>query len=438
MSSDQDDAWSIRVEGAKARARHIKSLSSLALVNKELRELAAVHQFEFLSADRALLPVFRYSILRRWGHHVKTLNFYHSESLEAAELALSLMGQLPGLRTLHFSQRTATELFGPGVTLSTDLEDEAASYRASEFASHTSRIEDLTLMNFKPSETVALVRACVNLKTLFLLEMTDPEEGEDLHEVASAIASRHHLVDLALEMEVDATGAWPIEAFAPLVSARPPIKFLQLTNFPLNLHTFSIIDTFSSTLQSLLLNPRAQDVPFDLTSCGPLLLLLPHLTTLDLTASSEQLPHFLRLLTSSSALSCLWYHSLPGEPIDPMSCTFDKCIASQPSLTHLHLWGSHVDESPSPSFLVDYDTVVFTHGLNTSVLDQPHLTPFHPKAKLDYTETEQPFLSQSLRRTLEFGLGELDRMDAERDVAKALRWVPKLRELEEERLMWKD
>ncbi|KAL8291472.1 hypothetical protein RQP46_002450 [Phenoliferia psychrophenolica] len=45
MTSDQEEKWSERVKDLDERAGHINGLSSLALVNKELRTLAAKHQF---------------------------------------------------------------------------------------------------------------------------------------------------------------------------------------------------------------------------------------------------------------------------------------------------------------------------------------------------------------------------------------------------------
>lgn len=45
MTSDQEDIWADRVKNPEARVNHVNCLSSLALVNKEFRDLAAAHQF---------------------------------------------------------------------------------------------------------------------------------------------------------------------------------------------------------------------------------------------------------------------------------------------------------------------------------------------------------------------------------------------------------
>lgn len=49
MASDQEDAWlgrEVGPAGQEELAKHVNGLSSLALVNKEFRELAAKHQFK--------------------------------------------------------------------------------------------------------------------------------------------------------------------------------------------------------------------------------------------------------------------------------------------------------------------------------------------------------------------------------------------------------
>ncbi|KAL8277089.1 hypothetical protein RQP46_010517 [Phenoliferia psychrophenolica] len=264
MTSDQEDAWRRRVKKAERAAAHINSLSALALVSRELRDLAAKHQFRVLSADRASLSVFRFRVLPRYGHLITTIRFYNSHAKEGSEYALSITGQLPALRSLAFQAGAATRLFGSGVTLKDDLEDEEASDRGSILKFLSPRIEALKLFDFEPSEAVGLVRACRNLKTL------------------------------------------------------------GLKGFP------------------------------------------------------------------------------------------------------------------SPSSLAAYSRLVHSRGLDPSVLDRPHLTPFHPDAQLNYTENEVDFLEAVLGRTLTFGQLELKRMLAEGNVAKAVGWVAKLKALEEERLVWND
>ncbi|KAL8291553.1 hypothetical protein RQP46_002531 [Phenoliferia psychrophenolica] len=277
MANDQEDAWWLRVKDTAEdeRVGHcIDSLNALALVNKELRQLAAKYQFKHLEADQAAPPIFRFTILPLYGHHIREITFYDDDSVEGCDNALSAMGQLPALDTIRLQRTKALELFG-------------------------------------------------SLQTLY-------------------------------------------------------IKFFHL-------------------------------------------------------------------LASASTLSYLSFvhDDANVDPTDPALLSF---LDSQPTLRDVNLeWFQVTDPfTPSglipqdPPFLAAYADLVHSRNLDPTVLDRPHLTPYHPDANLDHTRKEQPSLSQILRRTLEFGLVELDRMDAEGDVAEAVGWVPMLKPLEEKRLAWKD
>ncbi|KAL8291416.1 hypothetical protein RQP46_002394 [Phenoliferia psychrophenolica] len=309
MASDQEDMWRVRVIDPGQCTGHINCLSSLALVNKELRELAAKHQFKVFKASRAASPIFRYSILQRHGHHIRDIFFYQLPSeAEGAELALSYMGQLPALDSLNFIGFSAKKLFGDG-----------------------------------PSETLALIKTFTNVKSLSV-KLTDSTQTEGL---------------------------------------------------------------------------------------------------------LAQLPILLRLLASASpSLAEFSCDSTRGEAITPTDPALITLLASKPALRFLWLLGTDpgfpTDEDPaprvlpSPSELSAYASLIQSRGLDPSVLDEHHLTPFHPSAKLDYTENEAGFLKNVLGRTLDFGRSELERMFAEGNVAKSIGWVAKLKAVEDERLAWKD
>ncbi|KAL8291417.1 hypothetical protein RQP46_002395 [Phenoliferia psychrophenolica] len=451
VTSDQEYAHRIRVEDGPEpqRAGHINSLSSLALVDKELRQLAATHQFKILKASRASSPVFRYSILQRHGHHIVKIKFSASSNvgLDGEELSLSIMDRLPALRELDFSHAKATKLFGSGVTLRPDLENETGSYRASILAFISHKIEYLTLYSFPLAETVALIKEFPNLKRLDLFNLRNPHQVERLEDFTSAISSLRKLQDLLIDMNEGSTGVWPAEALAPLAHDPPRVEILELHNLPLWEHTVQLVKIFSSTLRCLTLEFEPQVATPDLTSVTPIQ--LPHLKTLELSTIRARLPALFRLLTSASTISLFTHYShpdddVPLEPTDPVLLSF---LNSQSSLRVVHLWdtdfeffqdGPPVTILPSPTFLVAYTNLVESRSLDPTVLDFPHLSPFHPHADLDYTENESKFLTATLRRTLQFGMDELDRMEAEGNVAKSVRWVPRLRALEDERLAWKD
>ncbi|KAL8291497.1 hypothetical protein RQP46_002475 [Phenoliferia psychrophenolica] len=427
-AGDQEKAWRWRVKDPEGRVGHINSVSSLALVNKELRDLAAKHQFSLLPVGKASQSVFRYRILPRFGHHISEVIFYGIDNADAAELVLTLLSQLPALRTLRFDHANATTLFGPGVTLSNDPTDEAISDRASVLVSIASKIETLYLLYVTPSQSVAFIRACSNLRSLSFIGLNTADGEDEIRELTKAIASLRFLSDLLIELNEDASGGWSTDALAPLAHDPPPIKYLQLTNFPLDRHIFSLITSLSTTLAHLTLDPQHQDATPDLSSLP--LIQLSRLTLLELVTLQSQLPELFRILTSASTLSTFAHLAPAGEamgPTDPALLTF---LNSQPSLVHVSLWDVELErfqvdhtpsDPPSPSFLAAYaDLVRSRAGLDPDILDQHHLTPYHPKAQLDYTNNEGKFLASTLRRTLEFGLVELDRLEAEGNVAKAV------------------
>ncbi|KAL8291567.1 hypothetical protein RQP46_002545 [Phenoliferia psychrophenolica] len=414
MASDQEEAWGARVKKAE-RAGHINCLSALALVNKELRGLAAKHQFRVLSAHRSLLSIFRYIILPHHGHLIKQIHFTDQHSTDEIGNAMFIMGQLPALQALELDAQTATRLFGPGVTLRRDLEDEDASHRAAMFAFVSSRIEALTLSNFEPSEAVALVRECSNLKTLALVGPRPAIDG--------------HL-----------GWSWPPEALNVLGRHPPPLKTVQFLAMPFDDVTIQLLGKFRRTLENLSL--MWLDAP-DWSSLTPVQ--LPHLSNLSLYMPMDSLSGAPRILTSSSTLShlSLLYHDYDVDPADPTLLSF---LDSQPTLSHIRLSEFHgfypvllsLKEPLSPSSLIDYADLVHSRRLDPSVLDQLPFTPFHPKANLDYTDEEAEYLKEVLCRTLEFGKDELERMCAEGSGASAVEWVEMLKALEEKRLAWKD
>ncbi|KAL8291587.1 hypothetical protein RQP46_002565 [Phenoliferia psychrophenolica] len=275
MASDQEDAWRRRVKDAERRAGHINCLSSLALINKELRALAAKQQFKVLRPGRDALPVCRFTILPFYGHHFTEVVFTDNEITDL-DSTFAILPHLPSLRSLTFGRGAAIKLFGPDVTLSPaqSEESDARAFRA-------------TMLN----------------------------------------------------------------------------------------------------------------------------LIAPKITQLILSTT---------------------------DPTDPTLTSF---LAFQPNLRHVQL-GEIETEVPFPSqsaeilsasSLAAYAELVRTRGLDPSVLERRHHSPFHPSADLNYTENNIAHHAEVLGRTLDFGKNELQRMLAEGNVARAVGWVEKLKPLEEER-----
>ncbi|KAL8291518.1 hypothetical protein RQP46_002496 [Phenoliferia psychrophenolica] len=161
MTSEQEDAFKERVRGSDERAGHINGLSSLALVNKELRTLAAKHQFKTLSTVRgqASRPLFRFTILPRHGHHITEVVLAGSKERQLDDV-LAILSHLPALHTLALSHAAAVALFGPAVALlpNPSGESDAAACRADMLEHISSKITSLTLSKFSPLTSPALRR----------------------------------------------------------------------------------------------------------------------------------------------------------------------------------------------------------------------------------------------------------------------------------------
>ncbi|KAL8291583.1 hypothetical protein RQP46_002561 [Phenoliferia psychrophenolica] len=151
MTNNQEDAWDLR---ARDDAGHINCLSALALVNKELRSLAAEHQFKVLSAKRAALPIFRYHVLPFYGNHIHEIQVYDDASVEGSDNALLAVGHLPALDTLRLQSGKALELFGS--FQNTDPSDDITTYRARMLAITSTKITTLVLYGFDPAEASAV------------------------------------------------------------------------------------------------------------------------------------------------------------------------------------------------------------------------------------------------------------------------------------------
>ncbi|KAL8287477.1 hypothetical protein RQP46_003335 [Phenoliferia psychrophenolica] len=440
MASLQEEAWRTRVKDATERAGHINGLSSLALVNKEFRVLAAKEQFKVLSSSRASLPIFRYRILPRFGHHITDVRFMKSDAKSDMDTAFTAMGQLPALCTLRFDKTAATELFGAGVTLRDDLVNEPANLRAEMLASIALRISTLVLQKFKPIEAVALIRRCgSSLRTLALVDL-GPGNLEDQKALVGAIASARKLDSLSVS-GADFTG-WP-QALAPLERDPPPIKKLQLFKCQLGGELHYFISLFASTVKILFLHALRGGLP------AASVTRLPHLTHLSLCVDEEQLRNAIQMVTPStlSHFSLVLYDA-DFDLTDAAGAVLLPFLTSQATLQRIELNGAQSEypittaavgnlKTP-PSVLAAYADLLDARGLDPSVLARPHLTPFDPKADLNYTENEAGYLENALGRTLDFGKLELRRMIAEGNIAGAVEWVELLKPIEAKRLAWMD
>ncbi|KAL8291457.1 hypothetical protein RQP46_002435 [Phenoliferia psychrophenolica] len=404
---------------------------ALALVNKELRELASKHQFEVLTSTQASKPIFAFRILRTFRHRVTEIVFLEDSTTTGVDTVFQCMDSLPSLRIIRLSHSDEesesirlASLFGPIPGFQFDPKDDMRTYRVELIASIAPQIETLVLNGLPSSVCAAFIRHFPSLKTLGLINVTTLSKEEHVRDLASAIASLRRLNSLTIDLgdETDSDW-WSDDALAPLERNPPPIQILQLTYFPLDVPIIRLTQIFSSSIKTLCLQLiyGTGAVEADLTSITPIR--LPLLNNFILyNRSPFQSPEISRLLLSTSTLTS-FSHAL-GRFDKPPTSPLLSVMASQPSLRRVEIGGT-VQIFPIPA-------------ASTQASSTPHLSPFYLHAKLEYTERELHLLTSALGRTLAFGQVELERMIAEGDVKKAVGWVKTLKALENERLAWSD
>ncbi|KAL8291540.1 hypothetical protein RQP46_002518 [Phenoliferia psychrophenolica] len=461
MASDQEDSFKERVRSLTERAGHVNGLSSLALVNKELRDLAAEQQFKVLPARRSLGMFFEDVIFPRHGHRVRELVFAYGDGWYQVESAKDLMSQLPALRVLRLHGHSASRLFGHDVPLGVDYPCDEVNHNRKILLSIAHKIETLDLTDFDPCDAAQLARAFKHLKSLSLVSLAEADHPEEIRDLAKSIASLRQLETLSIHLGGDGAWVdkWTRTALAPLRRNPPPIRTLHLLWFPLNYFPH-IVSIFASTLETLHIQPKyRQDIDpylneFDEIDCldHPTPVHLPLLTSLTISSeSSSNLDEISRLLLSSSTLTELvcQLDDISLDPSDESSAPLSRLLDSQSSLRRVQLekarclfptrYGQDLRGDPLPlSFVSAYATLVHSRGLDRSVLLDPAVTRFFQVKKVDYTENEAEVLKAALGKTLAFAMGELERLGAEGRVGDAVRWVEALRPFEERRLAWRD
>ena len=119
-----------------------------------------------------------------------------------------------------------------------------------------------------------------------------------------------------------------------------------------------------------------------------------------------------------------------GDRANPTAPSLLTFLSTQPGLRQLHLGEIIADlsaeiEPPSdnplpPASLAAYASLIHSRDLDPTVLDKPHLSPFHPNAQPNYTTNESSYLEEVLGRTLDFERIELKRMLSEGNALEGL------------------
>ncbi|KAL8291538.1 hypothetical protein RQP46_002516 [Phenoliferia psychrophenolica] len=390
MANDQEDAFKERVTSLAERASHINSLSSLALVNRELSELTARHRFKVLFAGRTEMRDEEYSdneetffettILPRHAHHMKEIVFKDKDDEYAAKGAMDIIDRLPALRSLDFEEGQASKMFdGLRFDMFFQRNGSLTYYDSRHHTSIALKIETLVLRGFEPWQAFVLSRSFTNL---------------------NIFSSTLETLCLHLRDQDDIT----------------PEELEELDDLP------SIIPVQSPLLTSLTISSEY----------------------------SSDLNDISRLLLSSSTLTELVckLNDITLDPTNESSAPLLRLLDSQPSLHRVELGRPpvlfphpHQDLRGDPlplSFIAAYTTLVHSRDLDPSVLDDPTVARFCKDDDVECTESEAEVLKVALRRTLAFAMEELERLDAEGKVGSVVGWVEALRPVEERRLAWRD
>ncbi|KAK4698869.1 hypothetical protein P7C70_g7400, partial [Phenoliferia sp. Uapishka_3] len=428
---------------------YINSVSSLALVNRELRGVAAKYQFEELSSSRVQSLPFRFLVLPNHSHHITHVILEGRDETVLSQ-TMSLLPQLSALCGLSFTHDSAEILFGPlvvGTFVYRPLEDEnPTTYHLGILRSVAPKITALWLKRFPSAAAATLVRCFTNLAQYNAYEASE-EQDTDLETLLDALVSLTSLTHLA----IDAATLADTTSLDTLRANPPPVRFLQLYYRGVSQVLVDLIFIFGATLETLDLRaPHSSPSSSGTLSASH----LPHLTTLILSEKVSDdfdppTPQLLALLSNTNLIS-FYYRGVDfSKSVIPTHVL--KFVATQKSLRHLQLGSSRPPDFwgvtymaprnrrllPPPSLLM-YSDLVKSRDFETSVLEEYDVSPYHPEAELEYTEKELDYLTDALVRTLDFGRNEVGRMVSEGNVAKAVAWVEVLRDLEVERLAWRD
>ncbi|KAK4701060.1 hypothetical protein P7C70_g5178, partial [Phenoliferia sp. Uapishka_3] len=454
MASLQEDGFKERVLVKSERIGHVNSLSALATVSWELRGLAAKHQFKVLCSTQVQDEAFRFSILIDHPHQIQLVQMMGTDRAKLSQ-AMSILPQLHALRGLTFTLEAAQILFGPVVKNLDNFEDRDPEFSVNNgynirgLRRIAEKVHLLSLDDFSSMAAATLVSYFPNLRTLSLIDVTD-STGDDFNLLAVALSSLRSLTHFSLEA-ADTENPITVPTSLDILRALPPpIRCLQISLGELSQPLLDFISIFGPTLVTLDLRVDTQ-TPGS-SELAPLLPLhLPHLSNLAIRDCWARTPRLFSLLANCNLHKFAYCENDDDGEVDFFPPHVLDCIKSQKNLRQLKLGvglrlsilgATYINpsqsETPSPSTVTAYFNLVHSRGLDTSPLEESFLSPFHRRAKLDFAQGELDYLAGALGRTLEFGRNELERIIAEGDVSKAVRWLKTLGRLERERLGWRD
>ncbi|KAL8278073.1 hypothetical protein RQP46_009533 [Phenoliferia psychrophenolica] len=241
----QEDAWKARFEldekgMAPEKTTHVDGLVASSAVSKEWRSFAAEHLFSTVSAERAQLPVFKYHILRKYGHRFTRVVLEDAaEGIEEGAAAVawdylfSIIPILPNVCSLALSDTAAYALFGRALELDDDPDSN------------------------EPQKVARVLALWPSLRRLCLQNMSlDPASPkvDGLTLLANGLTKMTRLEHLDMEFHPTHSGEgkiWPAPALLALRETPPPISTLRLNYHKHTSSDSEFILTFASNLKHI-------------------------------------------------------------------------------------------------------------------------------------------------------------------------------------------
>ncbi|KAL8278882.1 hypothetical protein RQP46_008753 [Phenoliferia psychrophenolica] len=425
-----------------------KSLESLSLVNKELRELAAPHLFKVLRSTRSEDRIFQFSILQKYPfafqilHLEKPLNSTGDKADHLISVTLAIAHTLPNLTSVIIEAGAARILFQVDDDDNTTFDD----LPLGALRTMSDKIIKLAFSGYdKIPEDLAtnIVKSFPELTHLTLLNGVMMDAGAAL---AAAVDSLPHLQDLHLDLKIHPNYVERLELTSDW-SHHPwklPLRRLCIEVELLGPHELNFIQVFSGSLEGLTLLTEGKEDHVELgierSDQEPR---FPRLKSLFLANQRQEteedeetrLREILQYF-SRSPIVTLSYRGVYLESMDDKHPLIKLLGTNLPHLRFLDVDLELFDNEADRLFLQRFGikkNIEIIGILPTDLFSDSLVAG----ALLDDVEL-RPTALEALQRAIAFGRAGIERAENEKDDTTLKRLFTLLASLEDERLRWTD
>ncbi|KAL8276837.1 hypothetical protein RQP46_010768 [Phenoliferia psychrophenolica] len=457
----QEEAFLLRkgftTRESRKAAREVMrgSLGTVALVCKELNQIAAQFLFQTVSASR-MTPLFLYRISLRHLHlvtHVEIVpdfDIRHGDRTFLYDRALHLLPSFPSFHSLTLDASAARLLFGEDWITSGQAPEPGTieSLRIEALLGVVVRVDDLELVAFTPSEAATVLSLWTDLRRLRLTGL-GPELNEDvtnLGPIATELSRFQDLYDLELtgaaNSEQSADAHWPKAAVADLTLYPPPLTSLKLSFDPFCFTQYSFVSAFHATLKHLAITTDyVEDEIPGIPTPKMFRVHLPFLITLHITSPGSEmsqavttnllLPFLQSPITDLSISDNQAYYQSNGNIMTHLRdqlptlqlLTLDSPASGIRMSEFRAIAAVCADRGlPQPAHSLFQQSGVLAHFLRDEVVDQGDLLA----------------ANMELKSLLGFGRRQVEWCTTLGDATRTAALVEALRPLNELRLEWKD